>query len=503
MGAGGPGAARRNTILSLRSLPLAAEPAAARKIALPHRFEPGLAWWLVYHAYRVAWILGLPVALVWLWQRGRREPAYRQHLGERLGAVAPRQDRPLWMHAASLGELHGAAPLIRALCAAGVPVRLTTLTPAGRAAARQLAAEDACGMRLDVSYAPLEIGACVDRFIARTRPRCAVMVENDSWPVVLVRTRRAGLPLAMVNAQYSEHSLRRDQGPWGFRRRLFAAYDLVLAKSERHAERFRAAGSAEVVVAGETRFNVPLPEAQLRAAARLASRWGLGPGGRPVFAVASAVQGEESLWLDTLQALRERSRAAGRPVPLFVLVPRSPQRFDALAQALQTRGWRLERRSRSLDEHLQARSPPLEARPVRDDRAPVGSGEAAGAAPPELLLGDSLGEMFFYLALADVVAVGSSFLPAGSHNVIEPLSLGKPVVVGPVTWTIEFPAVEALQAAVLHREPSPQALVERVLELLDGGARAGAARQAAAAFCQAHRGATARHLRVLQRWMPT
>jgi len=110
--------------------------------------------------------------------------------------------------------------------------------------------------------------------------------------------------------------------------------------------------------------------------------------------------------------------------------------------------------------------------------------------------------MFFYLALADVVAVGSSFLPAGSHNVIEPLALGKPVVVGPVTWTIEFPAVEARQAGVLHQEPTPQALAERVLELLGGGAQAETARQAAAAFCQAHRGAAARHLEVLQRWMP-
>ena len=483
---GAPGETGHNPVLSLRSLSPRAEAAAARKIPLQHRFEPGIAWWLVYHAYRAAWVLGLPAALAWLWRRGRREPAYRQHLGERLGAVAPRRDRPVWMHTASLGELRGAAPLIRALCAAGIPVRLTTLTPAGRTAARQLADEDACRGQMDVVYAPLELSSCVDRFIARTGPRCALMVENDSWPVLLVRARRASLPLAMVNAQYSERSLRRDQGLWGFRHRLFAAYDLVLAKSDRHAERFRAAGSGEVVVAGETRFDVPLPEAQVRAAAALAVRWGLEPGGRPVFAVASAVQGEEPLWLDVLEALRERSRASGRPAPLYVVVPRSPQRFDTLAQALEARGWRLQRRSRCLDKHLQVVPPALGTDP----------------APPELLLGDSLGEMFFYLALADVVAVGSSFLPAGSHNVIEPLALGKPVVVGPVTWTIEFPAVEALRAGVLHQEPTPQALAERVLELLGGGAQAETARQAAAAFCQAHRGAAARHLEVLHRWTP-
>lgn len=464
---------------------------------MPCRFQPGLVWWLVYHAYRTAWLLGWPAALVWLWRRGRREPAYRQHLAERLGVVAPRHDRPVWVHTASLGELRGAAPLVRALCAAGFPVRLSTLTPAGRAAAGPLMDEEACRGRLDVVYTPLELNGCVDRFIARTGPRCALMVENDSWPVLLVRTRRAGLRLAMVNAQYSERSLQRDQRLRGFRHRLFAAYDLVLAKSERHAERFRAAGSGEVVVAGETRFDVPLPEAQLRAAAALVARWRLGPGHRPVFAVASAVQGEESLWLDALEALRERSHSIGRPAPLFVLVPRSPQRFDALAQALSARGWRFQRRSRCLDERLQALTPP----PAADGQAAAPTDATADPAPPELLLGDSLGEMFFYLALADVVAVGSSFLPAGAHNVIEPLALGKPVVVGPVTWTIEFPAVEARQADVLHQVPDPQALVEQVFGLLGGGPQAEAARQAAVAFCAAHRGAAARHLAVLRGWM--
>jgi 3-deoxy-D-manno-octulosonic-acid transferase len=348
--------------------------------------------------------------------------------------------------------------------------------------------------RLDVVYAPLELTHAVARFIARTGPRCAVMVENDTWPVLLVQARRAGLPLAMVNAQYSERSLERDARLGGFRTRLFAAYDLVLAKSERHAARFRAAGSGEVVVVGETRFDMPLPQAQIDAAARLAQSWGLGRGGRPVFAVASAVQGEEALWLDALEALRQRGNASGGPAPLFVLVPRSPQRFEAVAQQLQVRRWRFVRRSQCLDASLRPRPAP----------APGGAAETAGSdLPPDLLLGDSLGEMFFYLALADVVAVGGSFLPTGSHNVIEPLSLGKPVVVGPVTWTIEFPGVEALQAGVLHQAASPDALVEHVFPLLGGGAAAEATRQAAMDFCSVHRGAAERHRSHLLRWMTT
>jgi 3-deoxy-D-manno-octulosonic-acid transferase len=459
---------------------------------LQHPFAPGLSWWLVYIAWRAAWICGLPVAMAWLWHRGRREPAYRQHLGQRLGAVPRRGDRPVWVHAASLGELRGIAPLVNELCAAGVPVRLTTLTPAGRQAAEQLFDTHRAAGRLDVVYAPLELAHAVARFIARTGPRCAVMVENDTWPVLLVQARRAGLPLAMVNAQYSERSLQRDARLWGFRTRLFAAYDLVLAKSERHAARFRAAGSGEVIVAGETRFDMPLPQAQIDAAARLAQSWGLGPGGRPVFAVASAVQGEEALWLDALDALHQRCCAGAGPAPLFVLVPRSPQRFEAVVQQLQARRWRFVRRSQCLDTSLRPQPAPAPGGPA---------GTADSDPPPDLLLGDSLGEMFFYLALADVVAVGGSFLPTGSHNVIEPLSLGKPVVVGPVTWTIEFPAMEALHAGVLHQADSPQALVEHVFTLLGDGAAAEATRQAAMDFCSAHRGAAARHRSCLLQWM--
>lgn len=502
-------------ILSLRSTLPGAAGIDALRFALQHRFASGFFRWVLYLVWRLAWVCGLPLALAWLWQRGQREPGYRQHLGQRFGAVPERSDHPVWMHVASLGELRGIAPLVEALCTAGVPVRLTTLTPAGRQAATQLFGPHQAAGRLDVVYTPLELAHAVARFIARTRPRCAVMVENDTWPVLLVQARRAGLPLAMVNAQYSERSLQRDARLWGCRTRLFGAYDLVLAKSERHAARFRAAGSGEVLVAGETRFDMPLPQAQLEAAAQLAQRWGLGAGGRPVVVVASAVQGEEALWLDALRALRERCREARRPAPLFVLVPRSPQRFDAVAQQLQARGWRFVRRSACLDEALRPRSVPAPGGAAAalhgPDDAPgvtvaqvdmAGAESAASPAPEVLLLGDSLGEMFFYLALADVVAVGGSFLPTGSHNVIEPLALGKPVVVGPVTWTIEFPAVEALQAGVLHQAASSEALVEQVFALLDDGARAGAARQAAADFCSAHRGAAARHLQHLLRWMP-
>lgn len=152
------------------------------------------------------------------------------------------------------------------------------------------------------------------------------------------------------------------------------------------------------------------------------------------------------------------------------------------------------RRSQGLDANLQPKlQPNLQA---------IGHGTSDGSlADAEVLLGDSLGEMFFYLALADAVAVGGSFLPSGSHNVIEPLSLGKPVVVGPVTWTIEFPAEEALAAKVLHRVSDPAEMVEPLMGWMNGRGDAQAARRDALAFAAQHGGASTRHLRLLLDWM--
>lgn len=105
----------------------------------------------------------------------------------------------------------------------------------------------------------------------------------------------------------------------------------------------------------------------------------------------------------------------------------------------------------------------------------------------DVLLGDSLGEMYFYLGLADRVVVGGGFQPKGSHNIIEPLALKRPVLVGPHVQTIEYPAVEALAAGVCH-QTSADRLVADVLHWPDPSAAT------IAAFVAAHSGATARTL---------
>jgi 3-deoxy-D-manno-octulosonic-acid transferase len=446
-------------------------------------FPPRRLHRLLLAVYGALWVLALPLAWLYLRRRGRREPLYHRHFNERLGAVRTALERPVVFHAASLGELRGAAPLVRALLAQGWPVLVSTLTPAGRNAAGSLFAEALAQGRLEVVYTPVEAGFAVRRLLARVRPRCVLVTEIDTWPTFVSTVRRAGVPLAMVNAQYPRHSAERDLVRlWGFRAAMFQAYDLVLCKSETHAQRFRAAGCARVEIAGETRFDLPISQAQLDAAPRLLAQIHR-HGRRPVVCIASSMAGEDEHFIAAHLRLQEHLRAPGGPPPLFVHVPRSPQRFDLVHDMLCQAGLRTLRRSRCLDAQLAWTGP-----------------QAIDEA--DVLLGDSLGEMYFFLALSDAVAVGSSFVPLGAHNIIEPLNLGKPVVVGPSIWGIEYPAVEALAIGMLHQVPDADALADKFFELLTVPEVRATVERGARQFLAEHAGATARHMAVLRQWVP-
>lgn len=457
-----------------------APPHAPQRWSLKPRLRALLA------LYRVAWWLLWPVVLGFLWRRGKREPLYRQFWGERFGRTTTALQRPLWVHSASMGEIRGAAPLVRALLAAGYPVLVTTLTPAGRTAAQALLADDIAAGRAQVAYVPLELGWAVRRFIRQVRPRAALMTEIDTWPVLLASIRAAGVALGMANAQYPKQSFERDVARWwGFRAALFTAYELVLCKSATHAERFRALGCERVVVAGETRFDLPVSPLQLAAADRLTRQWGLAtvqPGGRPVVCFASVVVGEDATFVKAMQTLWQALDEASGPRPLFVCVPRSPQRFDESERLLTQAGLRVARRSACLDATLH----PLDGPPM--ERVDV-------------LLGDSLGEMYFYLALSQLVVVGGSFVDTGAHNVIEPLALKKPVMVGPSIWGIEYPGVEALTAGVLTQHAHADALAKALLRLLTSPAAYAQAMAGAEAFFAEHGGATDKHMAALLPWL--
>jgi 3-deoxy-D-manno-octulosonic-acid transferase len=413
--------------------------------------------------------LAMPYALARLWWRGRREPGYRSHIGERFGRYAGSRGAGsmLWLHAVSVGEVRGAVPLVRALRSAYPQhaVLLTCTTAAGRETARQLLGEAA-----RVVYFPYDLPWVVARFLDHFRPRIALVMETEVWPNVLAACGVRGVPVVLANARLSEKSARGYRRLGALARDAFGAFQTVCAQESESAARLRALGARKVTITGNLKFDAEPDGAKLAEGRALKASLG----GRKVLLLASTRDGEEKMLLDALGMLGTPATPA-TPITLpadtlLVLVPRHPQRFDEVAALVAARGLALARRSR---------------------------GEAPTPATA-LYLGDTMGEMALYYALADVAIIGGSFAPFGAQNLIEACALGVPVVIGPSSFN--FPEVTRLAcaagAALQLRDAAEAA--RAASDLLADAARRAAMGEAGMRLCAAHRGATARHLEVIR-----
>ena len=383
--------------------------------------------------YRLLWLIFMPLVLFYLKRRARREPMYTDHLGERFGFGPQRSDDWVWIHAVSLGEFRSAIPLIDALLARGERVVITHFTPSGRGAAMDHYSDHIAAGKLAVCWIPFDYGLAFRRFFRRFSIRYGLVMEVEFWPSMIMSARAAKIPLFLCNGQYPNKSYQRDKGRMLSARDIVPGFAGVMVKSNRMAEPFREFGLEKIAVTGEMRFEQPINQSHIDAAVRVRSNLPK----RPVLTFASAVKDEDALFIAAIQALKSRM-----PNALIVYVPRKPEHFDRAAEIIQAVGLSVARRSAVLDAAF-ALELPLNC---------------------DVLLGDSLGEMHFYLALADQVVVGGGFAPQGSHNIIEPLSQGKPTLVGPNTWTIDFPAVEAIEAGVV-RQVSSDGLADALLDL--------------------------------------
>lgn len=405
----------------------------------------GLRYRLFLAAYSALLRLCLP--LVWLYFRKRagKDPLYGAHLDERRGAGAA-FDADVWVHAVSLGEMTSAEPMVRAFLGRGQKVITTHATPAGRRRAEaEFAAEIAAG-RMAARYAPVDLRSYWQRFFEQSTPRVGLVMEMEFWPGMIEAARMAGVSLSLANSQVPGKSFPRARRMATLVGHPVARAAAVFAKSEPMAARFRALGATDVRVVGETRFDIPPKDTLLDAAQRAFS-------GRRVVTLASVVAGEEPIYVDAVRDL-----LADDAVDLVIWVPRAPEKFADTAEMLAGEGFRIARRSDVFDAALTA----------------IGNLDDTN-----VLVGDSFGEMFFYLAQAQAVVVGGGFVEAGAHNVIEPLALGKPVVTGPHVWTIEFPAVEAQAAGVLTVSETGSHLARDILATLGTGTRRAATFHAA------------------------
>jgi 3-deoxy-D-manno-octulosonic-acid transferase len=410
---------------------------------------------LIYSA--LIWLAALPAAW-WLTRRARTFDDAAGRWRERFGhGTPPAAPIAVWVHAVSVGEVRAAVPLINALLQqhGDGRVAVTCMTASGSAQVRQL-----WGTRVHHRYLPFDLPFAVRRFLDRLQPHSVIIIETELWPNLYRALRLRHIPLVIANARLSERSMRGYRRFSGLVRDTLAACHCVAAQSEIDAQRFRQLGAANVQVMGNIKFDVQVPPVQVAAGESLRATLGRQ---RPVWAAVSTHKGEEEAALAAHQQLLTQ-----HPDAVLILVPRHPQRFTDLWQQLQQSPLRCHRRQ-------------------QHDYGPE----------TQVLLGDSMGEMFAYLAAADLAFVGGSLVPIGGHNILEPAAIGLPVLFGPHMQNFLAARELLLEARAAIQIDRADLLHRHLQQLIEDRSYRHAMGQRAQATITVNRGALSRLLQML------
>lgn len=340
-----------------------------------------LRLWLEYNV--VLAVLSIPLALIVLAQAARRGGARfaLQRLGFGYGRMLP---KPVWIHAASVGEVMAVLPLIEQLRARAphTPMVISTTTPTGAHVAAAKLPSDVVHV-----YLPLDFNGAVRRFMRALNPRVALIVETELWPNVFRRCRARNVPLLIVNARLSQRTIQANRWIRAHYREALRAVTAILARSEEDRARFIELGAEtrNIEVVGNLKFAQTTPDAH---------------GDRPLpmpYVLAASTHADEEVrfaraWLGlTMQR------------PLLVIAPRHPQRMTEIVK------------------ELEKFKVTLAVRSMRDEVT----------SQTQFYIADTLGELPRFIAHAELVFMGGSLVDVGGHNVLEPARAAKAQIFGP------------------------------------------------------------------------
>ncbi|MFV3331633.1 lipid IV(A) 3-deoxy-D-manno-octulosonic acid transferase [Pseudomonas sp. NY15437] len=409
--------------------------------------------------YTLLFHLGLPLVALRLFLRSRKAPAYARRVGERFALGLPAlKPGGIWVHAVSVGESIAAAPMIRALMQRhpDLPITVTCMTPTGSERIRAL-----FGEQVQHCYLPYDLPWAAARFLDRARPVLGVIMETELWPNHIHQCARRGIAVALANARLSERSARGYARFAGLTRPMLEEMSWIAVQTEAEAERFRQLGARpeRVSVTGSIKFELTIDPELLARAADLRDQWQARQ--RSIWIAASTHAGEDEIILAAHRQLLEK-----HPDALLILVPRHPERFNPMAELCTREGLRTLRRS---------------------------TGELV-TADTQVLLGDTMGELLFLYALADVAFVGGSLVPNGGHNLLEPAALGKPVLSGPHLFNFLEIAAQLREVGALREVADAPSLAVAVAALWDEPASAARMAEAGLGVMKANQGALGRLL---------
>lgn len=409
-----------------------------------------------------------------------RTRKYVTGLSQRLGKLPalPSQNHPvIWIHCVSVGETEAARPLIRSLLERFPSHQLvvSTTTVTGQKVARNAFAKEAAA----VFYFPIDWAWTVRRVLRVLRPAAVLIMETELWPHLLRECGAHSIPVALINGRISETSFRRYKWIASFIRRVLNDLTIALMQSEQDAARIRELGLPDkrILMTGNLKFDSS-DATNEDVTVSLRKRFAIDEA-RPLIVAGSTHEPEESILLDAFKQLKALPSALGFRL---MIAPRHPERFSEVSTLLQKSGLTWVRWS---------------------------DAESTADARCDVILLDTVGELRAAYPLAAVAFVGGSLAPYGGHNVLEPASLGIPVITGAYTQNfaaitkalldenaiVQLPNLEAAQAA--------NELASVLGQLLSEETRRRDIGQRAHAVCNQNRGATERTIQVIESLLAT
>ncbi len=374
----------------------------------------------------------VPFALLRLFWLGFRNPDYRQHWKERFGFLdkATSDDKVIWLHAVSVGEVQASRPLVDNLLEeySDYKILITTMTPTGADSVKQYFGESVKHL-----YLPYDLPVAVKHFICVIEPSILIVMEVELWPNLFHYCNEKDIPIVVVNARMSEKSASGYRRLSSLTRSTLGNISLIVAQGKRDAERLRALGAAEnkINVTGNLKYDIHFPYSVIEQAQALRRYLSVS---RPIWIAASTHEGEEKIILDAFdKVLKERSQC------LLVIVPRHPERSIGIRNLCTRQGLKalVKSDNEECDENV------------------------------KVFILDTLGELPMYYAASDVAFVGGSLTEVGGHNMLEPAYLGLPVIMGPHLFNFQEISQLLLDEGAAWKVANADELSSKVGSLLD------------------------------------
>ena len=420
--------------------------------------------------YNAALALIKPLYKSKIKKRAETTEQFQQECLERFGPFQPVKNRQaIWFHVVSVGETNAAQPLIEHYLKAGHPVLVTNTTKTGQARAKSLFLKAPYLDLFQAVYLPADQKPLVRQFFALYQPKLLALVETELWPNLIAQAGQSQVPCILINARLSEKSAKGYAKVSSLTQPMLQGLDQLLAQDRATAERFIQLGAAPSVtqVVGSIKFDIHAPESAVKQAAQLKQEWSLA--GRKIITIASTHAPEEQKLLSAFKPYLDT-----QPELLCIVVPRHPERFDevfAVAQSLNLNTTR-----RSTGQSIEAET--------------------------QVYLADSMGEMWLWYALSNACFVGGSLNePGGGHNILEPIALHVPTVLGKNYFNFQTIVDEFVQADAVKVVEDAEQAAAVLMTLLNDAEQANTLNQAAQKIMQLNTGSLKKHIQVIDAYL--